>query len=466
MLKYLKKLFTILMLIAAISVHGQDSAAEGISKKVNPRFKEGQKLKVYQFEIDEGIFPPALRKFESALAEADSVNADVIVMKLNTYGGAVDVADDMRTQLLNLKPLTIVYIVNNAASAGALISVAHDSIYMAPEATIGAAVVVEGTGDAAGEKYQSYFRQKFRATAEKKNRDPDIAEAMVNPDVYIPGVIDSGKILTLTAKEALAVDYNDGIVNSVEEALEMAGIYHYDLVEYQASFIDKLVGFFTHPAVSGILLMVIFMGIFFELQTPGVGFPLGAAVLAAILYFTPLYLDGLAEHWEILIFIIGIVLLGVELFVLPGFGIAGISGIVLIVGGLTLGMIGNVRFDFSFIDLSDIANSLVVVMLAGLGTSVAIFFFGKNFFNSRLTKALIFTDTQDASQGYTADAFKGIELNSKKGIAVTDLRPAGKIEIEGERYDAYTNGEWIERGDEVIVLRAKGMSVVVQKVSN
>ena len=467
MLAMPKKLLTLLLLILPIFIIAQDTVISDSSqlKPVNSRFAGKEKLIVYQFEIDEDIFQPAERKFNSAMDEADSLNADVILMKLNTYGGAVDVADRMRTRLLNTKKLTIVYIINNAASAGALLSIACDSIYMTAEATMGAAVVVEGTGDAAGEKYQSYFRQKFRATAEKKNRDPDIAEAMVNPDVYIPGVIDSGKILTLTAREALAVDYCDGIVGSSEEALEMAGITDYELVEYTPSWIDKLVGYLTHPAVSGIFLTVIFLGIFFELQTPGVGFPLIAAIIAAILYFVPLYIDGMAEHWEILIFVAGIILLGVELFVLPGFGIAGISGIVLIITGLTLGLVGNVQFDFKPVKIGDFSQSLLIVLSAIIVTIVAVLFFGKNFFDSRFTQALIFKDTQDADQGYSVDSFRNMELAGKKGNAATPLKPSGKVEIDGERYDAYTNGEWIEKGDEVIVLRAKGISLIVQKTT-
>lgn len=460
-----KKFFTVLLLAASYYVQAQthdslntvNSQSSGITDSPTEQL-------VYMFEIDEGIFPPAWRKFERAMNEADSLNADVILLRLNTYGGAVDVADDMRTRLLNTNKKVIVFILNNAASAGALISIACDSIYMTPESTIGAAVVVDQEGGAAGEKYQSYFREKFRATAETKGRDPDIAEAMVNPDVHIEGVIDSGKILTFTAKRALEYNFCDGIVKTNEEALALAGIEKYRIVEFESTFVDNIIRFFTNPMVSGILISVLFLGIFFELQSPGVGFPLIAAIIAAILYFTPLYMDGLAENWEILLFIVGLILLGVELFVLPGFGIAGITGMVFIFTSLVLSMIQNIRFDFTFTGVGDFAQSFFIVVSGLLATIVLALLVGRKFHTSPLTRALVFKDTQQASEGYDVDAFRDKGLLNKKGIAVTPLRPSGKVEIENERYDAVTAGEYIEKEEEVIVIKAKGISLLVEKV--
>jgi len=266
-MRILNSFLTVFTLFVCFNVQAQaDSAQE-------------EKL-VYVFAIDEEIFPPALRKLESAMAEADSLGADVLVMKLNTYGGAVDVADDMRTALLDAKQLTIVFIEDNAASAGALLSIACDSIYMKPYATVGAAMVVTQTGEAADEKYQSYWRSRMAATAEIQGRDTQIAVGMVDPSIYIEGITDTGELITFRASEALRHNFCDAIVDDVEEALAHAGITNYRIIEYEPSVLDKIVGLFTNPFVSSILLMVIFFGLFFELQSPGVGFPLAASITA------------------------------------------------------------------------------------------------------------------------------------------------------------------------------------------
>jgi membrane-bound serine protease (ClpP class) len=447
----IQKFLTLILLIASLPVQSQSVNSDSSSAVV------------FVFEINEGIFQPALRKFNEAMDEADSLNADIILMKLNTYGGAVDVADEMRTRLLNTKAMTSVYITNNAASAGALISIACDSIYMAKEATIGAAVVVDQTGEPAGEKYQSYFRSKIRATAEAKHRDPDVAEAMVNPDVYIEGVIDSGRVLTFTATEAFDNGFCDLIVENEQDIYNHMHIQNPTIVEFKTSFVDNMIRFFTNPMVSGILIMVIFFGIFFELQTPGVGFPLIAAIIGAVFYFTPLYLDGLADHWEILLFIVGLILIALELFVIPGFGIAGISGIILVFGGLFLSLLRNVVFDFTYTSSGDLGQSLLVVVGSISLVLLLLFLLGSKFFDTYFGRLLVFSHAENAEEGFSVDNFADADLTGKTGIAFTDLRPAGIVEINHERYDAYTRGEYINKGKKIKVVKAKGISLLVEE---
>lgn len=205
------------------------------------------------------------------------------------------------------------------------------------------------------------MRSTMRATAEAQGRDtlvtgadtlinwrrdPRIAEAMVDPAVAIPGIIDTGKVLTFTPEEAMKHGYCEGVAENVEEVLRKTGFENARIEEYKPSFIERIIGFLVHPVVSGLLIMAIVGGIYFEMQSPGIGFPLGVAILGAILYFAPLYLEGLAENWEILLFIAGLILLAVEIFVLPGFGVAGILGISLVFLGLVLSLLHNVRFNF------------------------------------------------------------------------------------------------------------------------
>lgn len=224
-------------------------------------------------------------------------------------------------------------------------------------ANIGAATVVNQTGAALPDKYQSYMRSMIRSTAEaqgkdtliqngdtiyKWKRDPLIAEAMVDDRVIVPNLIDSGKVLTLTSQEALKWGYCDGIAESPGQVItEYIGCKDYEIKSYEPSWFDNVKGFFMSPVIQGLLIIIIIGGIYFEMQTPGLGFPSAAAIIAAILYFAPLYMDGLAENWEILLFILGVILIMLEIFVIPGFGIAGISGIILVVGGLTMSLLNN-----------------------------------------------------------------------------------------------------------------------------
>ncbi|MBC8172826.1 MAG: hypothetical protein H7X71_02875, partial [Chitinophagales bacterium] len=290
--------------------------------------------------------PSAWRKVDKAIDEATALQADAIFINLDTYGGLLDAADSIRTKLLSVKIPTIVYISNNAASAGALISIACDSIYMSSFAKIGAASVVDQSGTVMADKYQSYMRGMMRATAEANGRNPDIAEAMVGAVHPIEGIIDSGKVLTFTTQEAIRNNFCNGETNSVEETILKAGYTDYELIKHKTTFVDALMGFFMNPIVHGLCLTFIFLGLYFELQSPGIGFPLILACIAALFYFAPLYLDGLAANWEILLFIVGLVLIVLEIFVIPGFGVAGISGIVLVFGAAILSMVRNVGFNF------------------------------------------------------------------------------------------------------------------------
>jgi len=424
---------------------------------------EPDKEIIYFFQLHEDIMPNAARLVDNALDEAVERNADVIIMELNTYGGRVDVADSIRAKLLNVAPLTVSYIINNAASAGALISIACDSIYMNKSSTIGAVTVVSQDGQQMPDKYQSYMRSKMRATAEAQGRNPDIAEAMVDDRISLPGIIDSGEVLTFTASEALKYDFTDGIVANLDEVIAALGITEYELIEHEVTPMDKIFAFLLNPIVSSILMLMIFGGIYFELQTPGIGFPIAAAVIGAVLYFAPLYIEGLAEHWEIVLFFVGIILIGVEIFVLPGFGAAGAAGIALIVGSLTLSLIQNDMFDFSVAGMDQIGIALlrvVVTLFAGIALMVA---FGGSIFNSAAFKRITLQDEQLAEHGYSIRRDDIHGMVNKKGVAITDLRPSGKIEIDDEILDAMSEGGFIERGSNIIILKIETNTLIVRE---
>lgn len=428
-----------------------------------------QKTQVYYYKIDDNISKPALRLTEKAVKEAEEGKYDYLLLELNTFGGELDAADKIRTLLLNTKVPSIVYINNNAASAGALISIACDSIYMMPGASIGAASVVNQEGEIMPDKYQSYMRSLMRTTAEHNGRNPNIAQAMVDPDVKIPGISDSGKVLTFTSEEAVRNGFCEGIASSREEVLEQAGIDQPEIHEQELSSIDKIINFLVNPVVSGILIMCIVGGLYFELQAPGIGLPSIIAITAALLFFAPHYLEGLAAHWEILIFLAGLILLMLEFFVVPGFGVTGVSGIVLIIVSLVLTLVFNVGFKFNFnpeFNASAYVSKMTILVLV---SSLAGFFV-----SLWLGKKLIMAETRfgslalrtelESDKGFTSQDMRNEHYVGKEGVAQTILRPSGKINIDGEVLDATIEHGFANPGDKVRVTRFENAQLFVRKV--
>lgn len=420
--------------------------------------------KVFVMEIRDNIDPRMNRYVELALNQATELDADIIIIDMDTYGGAVNDANDIRTRILEYEKPVWVYINNDAASAGALISIACDSIYMRSGANIGAATVVNGAdGSQAPDKYQSYFRSIMRSTAEETGRDPLIAEGMVDDRVEIEGVTEEGKVITFTTSEAIKNGYCEAEVAGIRDILEKNGVYEYELIEYELGGTEKVIAFFLNPVVSGLLILVITGGIFFELQTPGVGFPLAAAGVALILYLVPYYLTGLAANWEIGVLILGIALIALEVFVIPGFGIAGISGIVAVVCSLIFIMLGNDNFNFDFVPSEEIRKAALVVLIGIFSSVVMLFILGYRFTSSKMFQRVALVTEQKSEDGYIATSYSE-ELVGKEGEAITILRPSGRVEIEDEIYDAYTRGEYVEKGEKIKVVSQEGTSLKVKAI--
>ena len=419
--------------------------------------------KVFTFSIDQDIDPGMNRRVKLAMDEAEQQKADVILIEMDTYGGAVTDADEIRTRILESKIPVYVFINKDAASAGALISIACDSIYMAPGASIGAATVVNGTdGAAAPDKYQSYMRSMMRSTAEATGRNPQIAEAMVDEKIVVEGISDATSVVTFSVSEAIKNGFSEGEYPSVAAILAAQNLADAQVIPYEEKTVDTIISFFLNPAVSGILILLIIGGIYFELQTPGVGFPLAAALVATLLYFIPYYLNGLAENWEILAFFCGIILLAIEFIVIPGFGVFGIAGIVLILGGLVLGMLPNQAFDFDFVPASDLFAALLTVILAALASVGLVFWLTPKVNDWGAFRHLTLASTQDRAQGFTATTY-ATTLQGKVGKVHSRLRPSGRVSIDGEVYDAYTRGELLEPGEQIEVISTEGTSLRVKK---
>lgn len=414
---------------------------------------------------------------QKGFAQAEEQAADLVLIHMNTYGGEVLFADSIRTKILNSHIPVYAFIDNNAASAGALIAIACDKIFMRNGATIGAATVVNSNGEAMPDKYQSYMRATMRATAEAHGRDtlitgqdtsyiwkrnPQIAEAMVDERIVVEGVSEAGKTLTFTSEEALRNGYCEGIANNLKEVIEKHLEYsNYTITSFQPSVWDEIKGFFMSSIVQGILIMLIIGGIYFELQTPGIGFALGVAITAAVLYFLPLYIDGLAAHWEILMFIVGLVLLAIELFALPGFGFFGFLGVALILSGLTLSLIDNVVFNFEAVKISLVRKAIITV-LGGLGAGFTLTIYLSSKIGGRgWFKQMALNTSLLKEEGYIGVTTEVKRFVGQTGVASTDLRPSGKIKVASNTLDAISEEGFIEKGESVIVSKQEGAQVYV-----
>lgn len=435
----------------------------------------GSECKVYTFPINGDIMPAQQRLVSKCLTEAREQHADLVVIRMNTYGGLVNVADSIRTMILNYPTPIWVYIDNQAASAGALIALAADRIYIHPGGSIGAASVVDQNGQPMPDKFQSFMRATMRATAESHGqvieriengdtirrwwRDPQTAEAMVGRTVADSTTVN---VLTFTASEAVKNHFSEGTASSLEETLTQGGVETYTLTEYRPTTLDRLLAWLMNPVVQGIFVMMIVGGIYFELQSPGIGFALVVAILGAVLYFAPLYLEGVAQNWELILFIIGLVLLAVEIFVLPGFGIAGVAGIVAVILGLSFAAIDNDllrHLPTGEITVGWILQPILVVIIAATAALIGGLLLSKRFLTGTtpLQRKVVLTVEMAPEQGYVSHPQVASELIGKTAEVAAVLRPSGRVIIDGIYYDAIAEeGQFIPRGKQVIITRFEG----------
>lgn len=434
---------------------------------------------IYKINIKQEIGSTTWHHLQNGLYLAEKEKADYIILDMNTYGGYVIEADSMRTAILNCKIPVYVFINNNAASAGALISIACDKIFMRKSANIGAATVVDGTGDKAPDKYQSYMRALIRSTAEshgkdtitengttvtKWKRDPAIAEAMVDERVKVAILPDTTKVLTMTAEEAFSVGYCDGIVENISEiAVKYIGIQNYEIKSYNPTAFDYIKDFLTNGIVQSILIMIIVGGIYVEMKTPGIGLPIAVAITAALLYFTPLYMDGYAQNWEIVIFVLGLILIAFEIFVIPGFGVAGISGIIMVAGGLFLSLVGNVDLDFDGVSNDQVLKSMITVIVGiFMSFMLIIFLISRIGKEGSVFRNIALTSDQE---GFISVPEEQKQFIGQTAIAATVLRPSGKVILNGNYYDAVANRGFIDQGRTVKVIKYENSQVYVIEVN-
>jgi len=421
-----------------------------------------------QGTIDLGL-PPYI---ERSIETAEEANADAIIFEIDTFGGRVDAATQIKDAILASKVLTVAFINRRAISAGALISLSCEKIYMTGGGTIGAATAVDMQGQKASEKVISYMREEMASTAETRGRNTTIATGMVDEELSFTHLVvdgDSievtdlegrkeGKLITLTTEKALKYDMIDGEKETFEDVLSEMGASNASVRSSKENWSENFVRFLTNPIVASLLTTFGFLGILFELQSPGWGIPgtFGAVCLALSLGAS--YIAHLATMTDLLIIIVGVALLLIEMILIPGFGVAGISGIGIILWGLYELLLPDVPVGHEIQSMA--LTGLTIGIIGGIIGLVLLFrLMTKTTFWQKLSSPSI----QSPEAGYSSSI--GLEeMIGKEGIADTDLRPSGWIIIGDERIFVVTEGSFIEKDDKVKILSVDGNRVVVRKI--
>lgn len=407
---------------------------------------------IYRIRLDQDIDKASQRLVVLGLEKASESGADYVLLDLDTYGGAVDAADSIRSAILRYPKPVVAYVNMQAASAGALISIACDSIYMKTGSSIGAATVVDQSGNVMPDKYQSFMRGMMRSTAQATGRDPKVAESMT----------DTANVLTLTPAEAIAVGYCEGVAESYQEVAQtIAGSDDYIIRDMSddMTWLDRLIQFLLHPLLQSIFMMMIVGGIFVEIRTPGIGLPLLTAVVGALLYFAPAYMVNLLSNWELLLFITGLILLAMEIFVIPGFGVCGILGIIAVVLALAFGMVDNADFyelDGTF-TLTPLLRPICIVTVSAAASIFGGVWLVRRLYATRSFDHIALREEMSAAEGYSG-VVMGLEVLVGKEVTVlSDLKPSGKVRsLDGHIYEAILRtGGYASKGETLKVVAAE-----------
>jgi membrane-bound serine protease (ClpP class) len=422
---------------------------------------------VYRLPI-EGTIDLGLAPFVSRIvSEASKIQGSAVLLEIDTFGGRMDAAVLIRDALIEAPVPTIAFIHPRAISAGALISLACETIVMAPGGSIGAATPVTGGEaeklEAADEKVVSYMRTEMRTTAEKRGRRGDVAEAMVDRDVEIEGVIEKGKVLTLSTEDALKLKVADHQAASLEAALESTGLSGARIVETEPNWAEVLARVVSDPTLSSLLLSLGFLGILIELYQPGWGLPGSLGIASLAIFFFGHHVAQLAGWEEVLIFAAGVLLLIVEIFVIPGFGIAGIAGIALMLTSVVLSLLA---FDFRVSrDLGLLNRALLTVSTSVILTVVLGYLAVRLLPATGASRRLVLGQALTIQDGFTSHDTqdqRAIPLGTM-GEAATDLRPAGKVRVEGRKLDAVSEGGYIGSGARVRIVEWRAGTAVVRE---
>jgi membrane-bound serine protease (ClpP class) len=426
--------------------------------------------------IDLGLAPYVSR----VLREAGRADARAVILEIDTPGGRLDAVLQIQDAILDAPVRTIAFVDRTAFSAGALVAIAANEIYMAPGAVMGAATPVDAGGEPAGEKATSAVRSTFRSTAELRGRDPRVAEAMVDPAVAIDGLVDEGQLLTLTTTEARRVGYADGVAASRDELLAATGLQGAPVVETSPGLAETVVRFLTNPVVAGLLITLGFLLILLDFATAGLGLAGAAGGALLALFFWGHFIAGLAGWEGVALVVVGLALIAVEVFLMPGFGVAGLLGLAALGGGLFISLISD-----EIVTRAALVRAGYTVGLSGLatlaGAAVLLWYLPRLPWLRGLVlqthvgaleleggvrhPLLVATLEREPSDEPAARAVERRSYQGATGVALSDLRPGGYARIGEERVDVVTRGDYIPAGAPVEVVADEGYRRVVRRIA-
>jgi membrane-bound serine protease (ClpP class) len=389
--------------------------------------------------VDEGM----AHLVQRAVTEANDSHASALVLDVNTPGGLVSAAFEIRDAMFAAKVPTVAYVSQRAYSAGALITLSARKIVMAPGASIGAAEPIPNDP-----KHVSALRAEFASTASRNHRDPVVAAAMVDKSVDAPAYKKSGAILSLTADEALRAHVSDAIAPTMDAALAAANVRG-PRREVTYSWGEYLARFATSPEVSGLLLSIGVLGLLIEMQTlHGIAGAIGVAALA--LFFGTHVYAGFSNSIVIALAIVGLLGILFELHVFPGHGVAGTVGVLALLTAVVL------AFGFAFIFVAVQALSIAIVLSA-----ITFFFATRIYPENAFFRRIAFAGVQGSDYVASAD-FRA--LVGHTGVATSFLRPAGVAHVDGKRVDVLTEGDFVPAGSPIRVSRVEGARIFVDRL--
>jgi len=422
-----------LILISCFTVYSQN-------------YSHNNKCRVIVFELNNKIDFATLKNTEIAFTYAKIQNADIILLDINVNGGLTEISDSISNLILQSKIPVYAFITNQAVSPGAAIALSCKKLYMKPYAQIGGNLTIDRNKRKSSIKLQLY--QDYLSTANGKFQKQN--SALVEP-------------ILLSASEAYASHLSEGCANNIPQVLELAGINNYKIISQHANLFSQIIGFLTNPVVCGILIIIIVGGLYFEMESPEFGFPLFASIISASIYFTSLYIEGSASYWEIFVFIGGIILLSLEVFANPGFGISGIAGIILIGLGFFLCLLNNSFYDFSKTSHYLILQSLAIVICSMIFSVIGSFYLSKKIHTyPNLLKYFSFKIIQKRDNSSSKEPLH--LLIGKSGTAYTKLYPTGKIIIGNEIYEATSEVPVIEKNEKILVTKIETSQLYVKKL--
>ncbi|MDB9853686.1 nodulation protein NfeD [Candidatus Marinimicrobia bacterium] len=435
---------------------------------ISPLFSEIIYTVPIEGTIDLGL-PPFIKR---VISQAESDNAKAIIFDINTFGGRVDAATQIKDAILSSKVMTIAYINRRAISAGALISLSCEKIYMTEGGLIGAATAVDMSGKKGSEKVISFMREEMASTAEKTGRSKEIARGMVdeeltfthlllNGDSLIVNDIEGrkeGKLISLTTEQAIKYKIADGKAGTITELIEVLGYSESEIIENRENWSEKIVRFLTDPVVASLLTTFGFLGILFELQSPGWGIPGIVGLICLVLSLSASYIAQLATMSDMLFIITGLGLIMLEAFIIPGFGIVGISGIGVMLYGLYLLLIPDIPVG------EEVLGQAMDGFLIGLiGAVIGLYLLIRVLLKTNFWKHLTSPENQ-IKERVDKNLLDWESFIGEVGSSETDLHPSGWVKIKGKRVFVVSEGDFVEKGEDVKVLSADGNRILVRKL--